>query len=58
MELSIKFECPQCRQAHLQRLLDLTPGQARTCPHCGTPVGLTVQGLDHLRQDLIQFVGR
>jgi len=58
MELSITYECPQCRQSLFQPLRDLSPGQIRNCSECGTPLGLTPQGLAHLRQDLIHLIGR
>lgn len=45
MELTIDYECPQCKKSFIQRFDELSPGKARVCPRCGTPLVLTIEGL-------------
>ncbi len=45
MELTIDYECPQCKQSSHQRFADISPGKARKCAHCGAIVHLTIDGL-------------
>lgn len=45
MELTIDYECPQCKQNSHQRFVDLSPGKLRKCSHCGSTVILTIDGL-------------
>jgi endogenous inhibitor of DNA gyrase (YacG/DUF329 family) len=45
MELTIDYECPQCKTSSHQRLSDISPGKIRKCARCGTPLVLTIDGL-------------
>ncbi|HEY7745161.1 MAG TPA: hypothetical protein VIA07_02405, partial [Desulfuromonadales bacterium] len=57
MDLSIDFECPECRKVHSKKLADLSPGRRQACLACGTPTELTVSGLKELKHRLRESVG-
>lgn len=56
MTLSIRFECPQCKQTMPLDLQDFAPGHRQTCKICQTPTHMTKTGLELFSQDLLQYV--
>lgn len=56
MELSIDFECPQCRKVQPLKVADLSPGRRRICHACGTATELTEGGLAELARHLREFL--
>lgn len=50
MNLAIAFECPVCRDKHVQPLNELRPGRNRDCQRCGTPVALTQSTLSEFER--------
>jgi hypothetical protein len=57
MELSIDFECPECRIIQSQKLADFSLGRRQTCFACGTPTELTEVGLKELQHRLRELCG-
>lgn len=55
MELSIDFECPECRQVQAQKVVDLFPGRRQACLACGTATTLTEGSLAALQRRLREF---
>lgn len=55
MDLSINFECPECRKVQLLKIVDLAPGRNRSCRHCGTPTELTEAAVAELACRLRSF---
>jgi hypothetical protein len=52
MELSIDFECPECRTVQPQKLADFATGTRGACLACGTETELTESGLKALQRRL------
>jgi hypothetical protein len=48
MDLSINFECPECRKVQPLKMADFSPGQKRTCHDCGAATELTEAGVVEL----------
>lgn len=57
MDLSIDFECPECRKVQSKKLADLSPGRRQACLACGTPTELTESGLEELKHRLREIGG-
>jgi hypothetical protein len=52
MELSIDFECPECRTVQPQKVTDFSPGRRGACLACGTATELTEGSLKTLQRCL------
>jgi ribosomal protein L37AE/L43A len=55
MELTIDYECPQCKKSYLQRFADISPGKLRKCARCGATVVLTIEGLRGFERALAAY---
>ncbi len=55
MDLSIDYECPECRKTFNHRLMELCPGDNRECSECGINTVLTPTSLKGLEVALKQF---
>ncbi|BCR03900.1 hypothetical protein DESUT3_09690 [Desulfuromonas versatilis] len=57
MDLSISYECPDCKTIFREKLTELFPGRPRLCRHCGGMTRLTPDSLRGLAADLREFIG-
>jgi hypothetical protein len=55
MDLSINFECPECRKVQPLKVADLSPGRSRVCHDCGAATELTDVGAAELERRLREF---
>lgn len=55
MELSINFECPECREVQPLKLADFSLGRRRICHDCGAATELTEAGVEELEHRLREF---
>lgn len=55
MDLSINFECSQCRKLQPLKIADLSPGGSRSCRQCGAPTELTEAAVAELARNLQDF---
>lgn len=55
MELSVDYECPECQKVSSWRFAEIAPGKIRQCSDCGTPVILTLGGLQELQRRLEEY---
>lgn len=52
MDLSIEFECPECRKVQPLKIADLSLGKRRGCLDCGAATELTEGSLEALQRSL------
>jgi len=52
MDLSINFECSQCRELQPLKIVDLSLGGSRLCHQCGAATELTEAAVAELARHL------
>ncbi len=57
MDLSINFECPECRTIHSRNVTEIALGKRQDCLSCGSPTELTEHGLEEFRRRLCDIYG-
>ncbi len=55
MDLSISYECPDCKRTFREKLNELFPGKPHLCQECGSWTRLTPDSLRGLKADLREF---